>query len=504
MPLLNHPANGVAVRMFRQGHGDCFLIAMPREGGGSPYYVLIDCGMKPGSQAFLDHNKPLREVVRELHASCGGQIDLAILTHEHQDHLNGIWAINQPPFADFEIKEAWVAWTEDPDNELANKLRKRHKDTLLGVIAARRQLAAVAGDNATGRRIDQLLNLELGGDEEEKRSLDELLSAAGDIEKSVNKQGLKLVKDKAAANRGYFYLTPGGEPLTLEGSAGVRAFILGPPEDENLIADEDPKGDEAFPRDHSFSFSEAARPVDGSPASPFRRQYGVPIKEVLADGSPFFTERYGRDQEGQDDTDGAQVASNAPWRRIDNDWLYSAETLAIKLNTGINNTSLVVAFELPASKKVLFFAADAQRGNWFSWKDVTFQDGAETVDARDLMARTVLYKVGHHGSHNATLAGKLTDTYANLSWMARGPHAAEFTALITAVNEWAMTKNTPPWVHPLPSIKTALRRKAQGRVLQTDENAPRKPASVSAAEWQRFTNRLNLNALYFDLTIEDA
>jgi beta-lactamase superfamily II metal-dependent hydrolase len=49
-------------------------------------------------------------------------IDLAILTHEHQDHLNGIWKKNDPYFEDFEIEEAWVAWTEDPDNDLANTI----------------------------------------------------------------------------------------------------------------------------------------------------------------------------------------------------------------------------------------------------------------------------------------------------------------------------------------------------------------------------------------------
>ncbi len=504
MPLLEAPANGVAVRMYRQGHGDCFLLALPREGGGNPYYVLIDCGMKPGSQKFLDHQKPLGEIVKHLHESCGGRLDLAILTHEHQDHLNGIWTAKQPaPFAGFDIQEAWVAWTEDPDHELANTLRERHKDQLLGILAARRELAVVAGENAATHRIDQLMNLELGGGAE-NYSMAELMAAAEDPEKSVNKQGLKLVKDKAAANRGCFFRRPGGKPLDLEGSAGIRAFILGPPENADLIADEDPVGDEGFPRDHSFSFAEAARATGPDRTSPFRRQYCAAISEALDDAGSFFSQRYGRNQEGADATDGAQVAANAPWRRIDDEWLYSAETLALKLNTGINNTSLVVAFELPQSKKVLFFAADAQRGNWISWKDVTFQDGGQTVGTRDLLARAVLYKVGHHGSHNATLSGTAADSYANLAWMGQGPHAGEFTALITAVNKWATTKNDPPWIHPLPSIKAALQRKAQGRVLQTDENAPKKPAGVSAGEWKRFTDRLVLDDLYFDLTIEDV
>ena len=107
---------------------------------------MIDCGYKPGSQAFLDHGKSIGDVVKHLHASCGGHLDLAILTHEHQDHLNGIWKSTKPYFEDFEIDETWVAWTEDPENDLANDLRKRHQDQLLGLLAARRELALAVGE----------------------------------------------------------------------------------------------------------------------------------------------------------------------------------------------------------------------------------------------------------------------------------------------------------------------------------------------------------------------
>ena len=69
--------------------------------------------------------------------------------------------------------------------------------------------------------------------------------------------------------------------------------------------------------------------------------------------TPFFVAHYGKGNEGEDDTDGIEVPPNAAWRRIDDEWLYSAESLALTLNAGINNTSLVLAFELPASKKVL-------------------------------------------------------------------------------------------------------------------------------------------------------
>src|SRR5688500_15661918 len=165
MAALKAPSDGVTIRMYRQGHGDCFLLAFPVQTGSEPSYVLIDCGAKPGSENFLAHQQPLDKIVEHLHDACGGKIDLAILTHEHQDHVNGIWSKKPPsPFQDFEIEEAWVAWTEDPEHELANKLRERHKDQLLGLTEARRQLALAVGENATVRRLDQMSSLEIGDD----------------------------------------------------------------------------------------------------------------------------------------------------------------------------------------------------------------------------------------------------------------------------------------------------------------------------------------------------
>ncbi len=234
-----------------------------------------------------------------------------------------------------------------------------------------------------------------------------------------------------------------------------------------MIADEDPRDSEGFPQDHAFSFAGAARCPTIPTACAARLTLPPPLLRPahgrLRERDAFFTQRYGSGAGPDDDRDRIEVPANAAWRRIDNDWLYSAETLALKLNTGINNTSLVVAFELPKPKKVLFFAADAQRGNWVSWKDVTFNDGAKTVTAKDLLARTVLYKVGHHGSHNATLSGTADDEHPNLAWMGHGSAASEFTAMITAVNEWAMTQKPHPWVHPLLSIKEALLRKTRGK-----------------------------------------
>src|SRR6516225_3450130 len=89
----------------------------------------------------------------------------------------------------------------------------------------------------------------------------------------------------------------------------------------------------------------------------------------------------------------------ADWRGIDVDWLGTADDLALAMQSATNNTSLVLAIELPGGD-VLLFAGDAQIGNWLSWQDRKWTIGERTVTGPELLARTIFYKVGHHGSHN--------------------------------------------------------------------------------------------------------
>ena len=77
-----------------------------------------------------------------------------------------------------------------------------------------------------------------------------------------------------------------------------------------------------------------------------------------------------------------EVDDNPAWRRIDTEWLYSAEQLALDMNGQTNNSSLVLAFELGKGGKVLLFAADAQRGNWLSWAEADWKDGRESGDRK--------------------------------------------------------------------------------------------------------------------------
>lgn len=509
MPLLKPKDKSVTVRMYRQGHGDCFLLAFPIEDEDRPFYVLIDCGYKPGSQKFIhkDYKKGIGEFVKHIGESTDNVIDLMIITHEHQDHVNGIWKKKNPYFQNITVKKLWLAWTENPDDDLANEIRIKYKDELLGLISATNSMSLhMNKDHPVLNRLEDMLSLELGG-ERESLSKRELLSAAADPSKSMNKQSIKYVKDKAREHDGISYLKPGGKALEVGESTGIKAYILGPPKNLKMLRDTDPdpekgEGFHNLRQAQKLSLYGALSSPGKSGTSPFARKYR--LSEGQAFRKRFFQDQYGKSKLKEKIKDGQEVAGNAEWRRIDSDWLLSAEEFALKLNTGINNTSLVIAFELPQTKKVLLFAADAQRGNWISWDDNTWENGGKEVTAKDILGRTVLYKVGHHGSHNATLDGSLEDEYPNLSWMGQGEYGDEFTAMITAVNKWAMEKNTPPWRHPLPEIADALKVKCRGRVIQTDKSSLRKPNDVSPEQWKEFRSRYKYDKMYFDLTIMDC
>lgn len=502
------PPGGATVRMYRIGHGDCFLIAFAGDDPDEPSYVLIDCGYKPGSPGTIEPPTSPDEVVENIYTATGGRIDVAVITHEHQDHVN---AISATRFANIAIGEVWFAWTENPADDLANDLRKKFKDKLVGLVAARNQLAAADGHDERVALLDDLLTFEFGGEQPGDfiaREAGTLLAAKGEASLSMNKKSMNVFKEKAT--QGIKFLRPHSKIFTIPGAKHVRVFPLGPPRDTDLLKSLDPTGDEEFhmaalaATSSGGHFAAAAWAADNSkkPEPPFADRYGVNWDEAFetSEHVAFFRGSYGSQRMPSAMPNAYEAPADADWRRIDKDWLYASSHIALDMNDQTNNSSLVLAFELGKGGKVLLFAADAQRGNWLSWARKDFNDNGTKVTARNLLARTVLYKVGHHGSHNATLNGQPTDEYTNLSWMAEGDYGHEFCAMITAVRKWAETQKG--WDHPLKAIKDALIKKAGGRVFQTDTDFDMMaPSFGTETDWKAFESRTVGNRLYFDYTI---
>ncbi|MGH9362732.1 MAG: hypothetical protein ACRD2T_12530 [Thermoanaerobaculia bacterium] len=79
------PKDGVAVRMYRQGLGDCFLFALPHR--DEPFYLLIDCGVILGTEGAA---AKMTAVAKSIAAATGGRLELLVATHDHWVHLSGL------------------------------------------------------------------------------------------------------------------------------------------------------------------------------------------------------------------------------------------------------------------------------------------------------------------------------------------------------------------------------------------------------------------------------
>jgi hypothetical protein len=292
------------------------------------------------------------------------------------------------------------------------------------------------------------------------------------------------------------YLKPDDMPWVSPELPGVRIYVLGPPRDETMLkktfATNEVYHLASNDAGYSAVFGAAALNGGGSAEEgdtwcPFDKAYGRELRDPqqggdlsMPDTTAEFLQRHyygpGSDMGEQDQS----------WRRIDEDWLGTAAQFALKLDAATNNTSLVLAIELSPGGEVLLFPADAQVGNWLSWRQVKWTlDGNKTVTATDLLKRTVFYKVGHHGSHNATLREH------GLELM---PHG--LTALLPVDHAMAHDKGWDGM--PLPGLIEALHKKDATVVRIDDEHLPNDPR-FRASDKQ---GRSFAGPLFYQWTIE--
>jgi len=361
----------IQVRMYRQGLGDCFLVTIPRQ-NRDPFYVVIDCGVILGT---TDSGRIMKEVAEHIIQTTGGHLDVVAATHEHWDHISGfgqareIWTDKNR----LTVGDVWLSWAENPQDELAQKLRKQRTDLKIALHAAAARMR-LAGDSASALDVTNLLDF---------------FGAAG-----TTSDALEVVRGLVKEPT---YCTPKNDPIRIA-DTDVRVYVLGPPPDEKLIKKYNPskREPETYGMDSINHYLNALQPSlsDADIETPIDEGFQIPLN--LAQQMPFFQQRYwGEDVDSEE--------KSQAWRRIDGSWLDSSSSLALQLDSATNNTCLVLAFELGLGGDVLLFAADAQVGNWLSWQDLKWEVDGEVVTGPDLLRRTIFYKVGHHGSHNATL-----------------------------------------------------------------------------------------------------
>jgi len=409
----------VRVRMHRQGVGDCFLLTF--RNGGDKTHVLIDCGVLPASPAEFNRLESVVELIRSEIANNGGKLDVIVVTHEHADHVSAFLPGTRTAqiLKDIPSDEVWMAWTENPDDELARKLSGAlsiqalaaasvlERVTRIG-ISSTSSFARRAGRTA-GNINDILENFGISGSMDGdtiKQSWNEAHSSrkaplAAKISRTVREA---MNNAKSHATQGKFRtFVPGQAPHSLPGISKdkIRVYVLGPPRIENLK-----KSPRHGPTDDIFHLAAGELPALARSLA----AASLPSDSATESCSPFSDKWQQRiDSVGTENLENQKARyHSAKWRKIDDDWLMSGGDFAMQLDSATNNSSLVLAFEMVETGEVLLFPGDAQIENWETWRNLSWmipdQSGALTkITGEDLLRRTVFYKVGHHGSHNATL-----------------------------------------------------------------------------------------------------
>lgn len=460
MSRLKAPANACTIRMYRHGLGDCFLLAFGA-GNNQQRYVLIDCGVLVGT---ANANETMTTVANNIKEATDGHLHALAVTHEHWDHVSG-FAQAQSVFENVSVDELWLAWTEDSGEPLAEQLRARRRQALSALQGVQMRLAG--NPSAYSQRVQYVMDF-----------FGPALGATG---RATTEGALDWVKDKWD---NHVYCSPSNPPLKMSGLPDVSFFVLGPPKDERYIRKSRPsrRNSEVYLGDPCSGDLETLMMALGAsdPDSPQE------LRALREDESKPFNPAYELDQldEAVAPIDG--LYDGEPWRQIEANWGELAGELALKLDAHTNNTSLVLAIELSPGGKVLLFPGDAQVGNWLSWEDITWCGAHSDLKAADLLNRTVLYKVGHHGSHNATLSEKGLEQMSD----------PNLVALIPVDQDTARKRR---WHMPHEPLHEQLTERASGRVIVSDEGIAE---LASRGEHTAFLTNVKETDLYVDITIQ--
>jgi beta-lactamase superfamily II metal-dependent hydrolase len=350
----------VSVRMYNVGFGDAFLITVTRD--EKHWRALIDCGVHSHGQA-----RPIAETVKIIiadlaEASPDGvpHLDVVAATHHHADHISG-FAVSD--WAQVQVGEVWVPFVEDVTDADAHALKARQVSAaqrLLGLIETNPALAAAAGRGPVA------------------------LAKAF----AVNSSGNAAATDRLLGRNGLgFATTPRvrylpdrveSENLLQTGLEEVQVHILGPSRAAADLKKMDPPKRVAWLQ------------LDGDDS-----ETGPRVPEHL------FASQY----EVQDLSDLPDELRQAGSIKItmDDEILAAASVL----ERSVNNTSLFFVLDVAGTR--LIFCGDSQHGAW----QHVLTDPAKLA----LLQSARFYKVGHHGSGNATPKEFIEQLWPDGGWV---------------------------------------------------------------------------------------
>jgi beta-lactamase superfamily II metal-dependent hydrolase len=339
---------------------------------------LIDCGVTNGRTGKGDIGT-IKDAVADMAEATGGELALIIVTHRHMDHIIGFSRCAEK-FKDFKVQEIWMSiWETEYDTKISG-----FQSELNSLVLGAQANLALAADDLPER--DEMLAI--------------LENATGNVlgmkgtGGGTNAQSLALLKTGFGVKPKYYYKGQKPELPEILVRAGLSAEILGPPPTDAL----------AFMKlmDLKKGVGQYLQATAAGAASknfrPFRDSWQTagsvyPQSAFREWGSRGETKKNGKSAQQmlEDSVEAAQPSA-----------LLSAMK---QLDNFLNNQSLVVLFTYKGKK--LLFAGDAQGGNWEYWlydgnPPTTTPDQELGKEGTAVLGDLAFYKVGHHGSTNAT------------------------------------------------------------------------------------------------------
>lgn len=352
----------LTLRCYGVGFGDCFLLTFHYPGNTGDRHVLIDFG---STQRPPNARKDLmRAIAKDIAAVVGPRLHVLVASHRHADHVNGFAtnkAKNGPGdiIAGLEPQLVIQPWTERPDAPRdfigTGTAMTGANDALRLSLARMSRVAAAAAREARHLR---------AGAYDPAATEITIVAADGVANLSAVKNLAGMGKKTKAA-----YVRYGSKVAALKTLLpGVAVSILGPPtiKQKADVLNQNPENNKEYWHFAQFWALRAMAP-------------GVRSAPVLFPG--------------------AQVTRTLPQMAIEDRWfvrrlrsLRKKQLLGLvrKMDDALNNTSVILLFE--AGKKKLLFPGDAQWENW----ELALTNNAALLKDVDV------YKVGHHGSLNAT------------------------------------------------------------------------------------------------------
>jgi len=352
---------GASVRAYDVGFGDCFLLTFNYASGDR--HILIDFGSTRLPSGKSGKGPYMERIARQIAADCGNKLTAVVATHRHKDHISGFAKDGAKGsgaiIAGLQPEIVLQPWTEDP--KAAPNDREAPKALRGARLQARLHLQSLRNMNLYAESVREFAKT-LGG--KHLKGVRDQLEFLGDDNGLANRSA--VVNLMTMGKRKPKYLSahaPSGLESLLP---GVKVHVLGPP---TLVQDARISTQTAE-NQNEFWHARA-------------RFWARQARATAAEAKPLFPRH---------------VVKNHSW---DARWFiyyarqeHAGSMLSIVrcLDDAMNNTSLILLFEFGG--KCLLFPGDAQ---WENWRYALSQKKVV-----DLLKRVTLYKVGHHGSLNAT------------------------------------------------------------------------------------------------------